>query len=398
MVLGAAVNERCSLNVYGIRRTMFARDAFRAGRAPRILITGGRAAGAPCAVSDAMRNLLIQFGVPAEHVAVETSARSTWENARFSDPILRSWGAKRIVLVTDVLHMRRAEACFRALGYHVERLTIPVSEGHPDNVSMLAMAVRETIAYSYYRLKGRLSHAGVVEASSSHSLKPPMPHAAPAAPSSMSSNHTSTRFTNQDGPLVILGASYARGWSPSVAGRRVINKGVNGQQSWELAERFERDVVAERPRAVLIWGFINDVFRSSGPQMDATLARSRESFKTMVEAARARGIEPVLATELTMTHPNTWKDSFLTTAGWLLGKTSYQDVVNARVMSVNAWLREYATREGILLLDLQGAVSTPSGARQRAFAADDGSHISPAGYAALSRYAEPLLASQLAKP
>jgi uncharacterized SAM-binding protein YcdF (DUF218 family)/lysophospholipase L1-like esterase len=398
VVLGAAVNERCSPNLYAIRRAMFARDAFRAGRAPRILITGGRAAGTPCSVAGAMRNLLVELGVPGDRVLLETAARSTWDNARFSDSILRPLNARRIVLVTDVLHMRRAEACFRALGYQVERLSVPVSESHPDNVSMLAMGLRETIAYCYYQLEGRLDRAGVVEASASPApvIKPTT--AAQASSSPMSSNAASPQRPFPDGPVVILGASYSRGWSPSVAGRRVVNKGIEGQQSWELAERFERDVVAERPRAVLIWGFINDIFRSARPRMPETLERIRTSMTSMVAAARAQGVEPILATEVTVTHPNTWRDSAMATIGWLLGRESYQDYINAQVTAVNTWLRDYARREGLMLLDLHGAMSDASGRRQRPFAAEDGSHISPAGYAALSRYAEPLLAAQLAKP
>jgi uncharacterized SAM-binding protein YcdF (DUF218 family) len=192
VVLGAAVNERCSPNIYGIRRTMFARDAFLAGRAPRLLITGGRAVGAPCAVSEAMRTLLVQLGVPADRIIVESSARSTWDNARFSDPILRALGAKRLVLVTDILHMRRAEACFRAFGYHVERLSVPVSESHPDNVSMLAMGLRETIAYGYYHFRGRFnSHH--VETPASRSPAGTSDQAFRPSPSPMSATHATSQ-------------------------------------------------------------------------------------------------------------------------------------------------------------------------------------------------------------
>jgi lysophospholipase L1-like esterase len=175
----------------------------------------------------------------------------------------------------------------------------------------------------------------------------------------------------------------------------VVNKGIQGQQSFELAARFDRDVLGERPRAVVIWGFINDVFRSPPDRMPATLERVRTSVTAMVAAARANGIEPVLATELTITHPDSWTASAMATIGWMLGRRSYQDTINAQVTSGNAWLREYARREGLLLLDLQAAVSDADGHRQRAFAAADGSHVSPAGYTAMSRYAEPLLAARL---
>jgi uncharacterized SAM-binding protein YcdF (DUF218 family)/lysophospholipase L1-like esterase len=393
VVLGAAVNERCSPNLYAMRRVIMARDALSAGRAPQVLITGGRAAGTPCSVADAMAALLVQLGVPRARITVETASRNTWENARLSDPLLRGLGARRIVLITDALHMRRAEACFRALGYQVERLAVPVSEGHPDNVSMLALGMRETVAWTYYRLKGRFDSSTTVRAASRDA------HAPPAAASvTPESARMAAPPTFPQGPIVIIGASYAKGWTPSISGRRVINKGVNGQQSWEVEARFASDALAEQPRAVVIWGFINDIFRSQRPQADATVARIQSSFRAMVAAARAQGVEPILATEVTITHPNTWKDSATATIGWLLRRESYQDYINGRVSTINEWLRDYARQEGLLLLDLQAALADANGRRQRAFSADDGSHISALGYDAISRAALPAMSAHLARP
>jgi lysophospholipase L1-like esterase len=74
-----------------------------------------------------------------------------------------------------------------------------------------------------------------------------------------------------------------------------------------------------------------------------------------------------------------------------MGKTSYQAQVNAHVIETNAWLRELARREGLLLIDLQPQLSDASGMRRTEFASEDGSHIPAAGYAAIAAYAEPLL-------
>jgi uncharacterized SAM-binding protein YcdF (DUF218 family)/lysophospholipase L1-like esterase len=386
VVLAAAVNEQCSPNLFSIRRVMFAKQAFAEGRAPRLLIAGGQSDG-PCAVSRAMADLAVQLGVPADRIDIERESRSTWENAALSDPLLRAMGAQRIVLVTDQLHMKRAEACFRHFGYAVDRVVVPVSESHADNVSMLELALREAVALAYYEWKGRLS----VRAASTA----PAGDAARAASGSAPSATMHIQPAFPEGPVVILGASYAHGWNPGIAGRRTVNKGLNGQQSWELRERFDRDVVAERPRAVVIWGFFNDIVRSARPKMDDTLDRVRQSVSGMVEAARTARIEPILATEVTMRHPDTWSDSIKATVGWLLGRQSYQEYINSYIVRTNQWLREYAVREGLLLLDLQPVVSDRDGRRQRAFAAPDGSHISPAGYDALTRYASPLIASRL---
>ena len=127
-------------------------------------------------------------------------------------------------------------------------------------------------------------------------------------------------------------------------------------------------------------------------------ARVRSSVDQMIGAARAAGVEPILATELTLTHPNTWSDSFTSTIGWLLGKSSYPDQINGHVIGLNRWIAERARQESLLLLDLHPVVSETGGGRQRAYATPDGSHVPPAGYAAISGYAQPLLAARLGTP
>ena len=200
------------------------------------------------------------------------------------------------------------------------------------------------------------------------------------------------------GPVVLLGASYAKGWSPRLAGRAVVNSGVAGQQSFELLERFDRDVAAHGPRAVIIWGFINDVFRTPRPSIADGLTRARESLTAIVARSRAAGIEPILATEVTIRYKAGLTERLAVLAGTVLGRQGYFDYVNRHVLDTNAWLREYAAREGILLLDLQPVLADASGLRKAVFANDDGSHLTPAAYEALSAYAVPRLEQHLTAP
>ena len=392
VVPGAGVSDTCSPNVFAIRRVMLAHRAFVEGRAPIVIFSGSRPRKLPCAIADVMAALAVQLGVPRDRILVETTATTTWENALRTDPMLRRLGVRRIVLVTDRLHMRRAQACFEQFGYIVERAAVPTPESIPDNTTMLAMGVREAAALAYYWMEGRFTHATTVHAAGREDLSEPqsLPRTAAAA---STTPMTSLRFPS--GPIVILGASYAKGWSPAIPGRRLVNKGVQGQQSWELLDRFDRDVTAEQPRAVVIWGFINDVFRSKPDQMDKTLARMQSSVTGMVAASRAAGIEPILATEVTIRGKDTWSDWFGSWAGWAMGKEGYQAYINKHVLAGNQWLRDYAAREGLLLLDLQPAVSDDTNWRKKAYANEDGSHITPAGYAELSRHAVPRLASHL---
>jgi len=192
--------------------------------------------------------------------------------------------------------------------------------------------------------------------------------------------------------IVILGASYAKGWSPSgLPGVEFVNHGVSGEQSDEMLARFDRDVATLRPDSVVLWGFINDIFRAPKAEIVERLARTKEDFGTMIARARGAGIRPILATEVTIRHKAGWMEDVHARVGRLLGRASYQDYVNGHVRAVNAWLRELARTESLLLLDFENVVSGADGARRVEYAQEDGSHISPDGYVAIDRYAAPLL-------
>lgn len=190
--------------------------------------------------------------------------------------------------------------------------------------------------------------------------------------------------------LVLIGASYAGGWDSArpIAGYRMVNKGVNGQQSFEMLARFEADVVALKPDAVIIWGFINDLFRSDQSRIDQTVMRTRESLLAMVELSRKSGVTPILATEVTIRGKDTWSESVNAVIGKMLGKVSYQDYINRYVLDTNRWMREKAAQDGILLLDFESVLADSNKVRIKEYSQPDGSHISGQGYEALTRYAE----------
>lgn len=93
---------------------------FRAGKAPLLVLSGGsnRAVSAT-SEAEAMRQLLLEWGVPAQAMVLEERSRNTRENARFTAEILRSRGIRHILLVTSALHMPRARALFEAQGLMV---------------------------------------------------------------------------------------------------------------------------------------------------------------------------------------------------------------------------------------------------------------------------------------
>lgn len=383
VVPGAGVVGNCVPNLNGVRRVLWAARAYREGRAPVVLMTGGTGDGS-CPVSVAMARLAAEIGVPASSILVEPSSRSTYENAERTVPILDALGARRLLVVTDRLHMARTEQVFAHQGFAIERVSVPIYEGHTDNVEMLQAGLREGAALLYYRLRGWLSPAATTRPPARTRVTPP-PASTPV-------------LRHPDGPLVVLGASYAAGWQPSnLAKRVVVNQGVAGEQAADMLARFERDVTSADPRAVVLWGFINDLFRSPPGNNAEAVAKVRDSFTRMIALARTHGIEPILVTEVTIRPAASRLERPIQWIGDLLGRSSYQDRINAEVVAMNQWLTELADREGLLILDFKAVLADARGWRSRPFALPDGSHITVAGYEALTAFAGPVLERHLAE-
>ena len=200
-------------------------------------------------------------------------------------------------------------------------------------------------------------------------------------------------------PLVLLGASYLASWPLSeVAGRPVINRGVPGGMTASYLERFQRDVVDLRARAVVIWGVDNDIIRAPLGGMDEACDAVERNLAALVARARAHGIEPILVTDLTIRPPASRLEWLAATIGWLRGREGYQQGINRRVQRLNAFVRAYTAANGVRLLDLHPLVSGPNGMRLRRYAKRDGSHLPDSGYQAINAYAVPLLSTWLATP
>lgn len=60
--------------------------------------------------------LLQRLGVPAGDLLLESRSMNTWQNAQFSAPLLRGYGAQRVVLVSSATHLGRASLYFSHFG------------------------------------------------------------------------------------------------------------------------------------------------------------------------------------------------------------------------------------------------------------------------------------------
>jgi hypothetical protein len=193
-------------------------------------------------------------------------------------------------------------------------------------------------------------------------------------------------------PIVFIGASNAAAWNLApIAGHPVVNRAAGGHETHHFVARFECDVVAARPCAVLLWGYMNNLANTPNREGSRAEARVRDDYQRIIGKARAAGIELIVATDVLIGFDEDWRTVIRSWAGRTLGRERYEDYINQHMVSLNAWLRATATRERLLLLDLESVLNNARGKRVKAWSTPDGAHITRAGYDALTAYARPIL-------
>jgi uncharacterized SAM-binding protein YcdF (DUF218 family) len=91
---------------------------WKAGAAPRLMCSGGRAPGARHAATeaDAMAHHAVSLGVPPSAVLVETDSRNTSMNASKISELCSGLAIRSVLVVSQPFHLRRAVLWFRRMG------------------------------------------------------------------------------------------------------------------------------------------------------------------------------------------------------------------------------------------------------------------------------------------
>jgi hypothetical protein len=89
--------------------------------------------------------------------------------------------------------------------------------------------------------------------------------------------------------VVFFGDSITNFWNLAAAfpGQPYINRGLSGQTTPQLLLRFRADVVALKPRVVVILGGTNDLAGNTGPM---TLDQIEDNYASMAALAQAHQI------------------------------------------------------------------------------------------------------------
>jgi len=152
---------------------------------------------------------------------------------------------------------------------------------------------------------------------------------------------------------VALEALIRRGLSQSCGFRVVVvNKGVDGDSTDGMLERFGRSVVPEEPDYVMLWAGINDLYAGRGPQQIAGNIEELAERTVQVGAAPIHcAVTPVEGS------PH----------------------LNERIRELNALIREHCEEKGFPYVDLYAATAGPD-LRLDPRYSDDGVHLSREGY------------------
>ena len=99
--------------------------------------------------------------------------------------------------------------------------------------------------------------------------------------------------------VVFMGNSITEGWAPLFdtlfPGKPYVGRGISGQTTPQMLVRFRQDVIALKPKVVVILGGTNDIAGNTGP---STLEMIEDNLASMTEIAKANGIRVVLVSVL----------------------------------------------------------------------------------------------------
>ena len=149
IVLGAAVwaggRPSPTLRV----RTERGIGLYKAGYAPRLLVTGGLG-GNPPAEAVVMARMAVQAGIPESALIVDDQATSTWESLRHAQSVMAANGWQTALIVSDPFHMLRAITMARDLG--IEAYAAPAADSPTSTIKRLRRfyTVRESLAMLWY--------------------------------------------------------------------------------------------------------------------------------------------------------------------------------------------------------------------------------------------------------
>ena len=187
--------------------------------------------------------------------------------------------------------------------------------------------------------------------------------------------------------VVFMGDSITDFWKLAdyFPGKPYVNRGISGQTTPQMLIRFRPDVIALKPKVVVILAGTNDISGNTGP---TTLAAIEDNLASMVDLARASGIRVVLASLLPVSDYEKNKE----------GKPIVQTKRRPpdQIKALNTWIQSYAAQNDLTYLDYFSAMVDADGFLKPELSSD-GLHPNDKGYPVMQPLADRAIAAALKK-
>lgn len=183
--------------------------------------------------------------------------------------------------------------------------------------------------------------------------------------------------------VVFLGDSIADAWGRThgkfFPSKPWINRGISGQTTPQMLVRFQQDVLALHPAAVVILAGTNDIAENTGPE---PMSAIEDNFRSMVTLATANHVRVVLSSVLPASRYN-----------WRPGIAPAE-----KIRELNQWLEAYAAEQHLVYLNYYPALVNDEGGMRPELTTDGTVHPNDAGYAIMEPLAEQAVAKALSQP
>ncbi|MEO7274149.1 MAG: GDSL-type esterase/lipase family protein, partial [Vicinamibacterales bacterium] len=181
--------------------------------------------------------------------------------------------------------------------------------------------------------------------------------------------------------VVFLGDSITDNWvqprfGQFFPGKNYVGRGISGQTTPQLLLRMRPDVLALKPKAVIILAGVNDISGlATGPMTNDEIAGNLAS---MAEVATSNGVKVVLSSIVPtsayhLQNPNA------------VPKTTLHPI--ERIRELNTWIRNYAKEHRYPYADYYSAMVDARGMLREDLSSDD-VHPNVAGYAIMAPIAQ----------
>ena len=174
--------------------------------------------------------------------------------------------------------------------------------------------------------------------------------------------------------VVFMGDSITDLWDLTkfFPGKPYINRGIGGQVTAQMVLRFQQDVVALKPRVVVILSGINDLHGALQRESDEGI---EANWAAMADMAQAHHIKVVFASIMPV---NNYTDN---------ARDMLVDRDPRRIRALNAWLAAFCRRQGYQYADYYAVLVNRDGLL-RAELTRDGLHPLANGYALMAPIAQ----------